>query len=102
MIQAHLQQELLEIHRKNQELAAQLLAKRIISSEELKRILSPEQIKLGEILIKERLILKYELEQALKEQTMSRKKLGEILIERRIIFPFQLERVLRKQGYQIK
>ncbi|PPS44337.1 hypothetical protein [Chroococcidiopsis sp. TS-821] len=97
MIQSQLQQELLEIQKKNQELAAQLLAKRIVSSEELKRILSPERSKLGEILIKEKLILKYELELALKEQEMSQKKLGEILIERRILFPFQLERVLKKQ-----
>lgn len=98
MIQSQLQQELLEIHKKNQELAAQLLAKQIISLEELDKILIGEQNRLGEILVKERLVLKYELDQALQEQKMTQKKLGEILVEKRVIFPFQLERVLRRQG----
>lgn len=98
MIQSQFQQELLEIHKKNQELAAQLLAKQIISLEEIEKILLGERDKLGEMLVKERLILKYELEQALKEQKLTQKKLGEILIERRVLFPFQLERVLIRQG----
>lgn len=97
MMQSQVQQELLELHQKNQELAAQLLAKKIISLEEMEKILSDERSKLGEILVKERLILKYELDQALKEQKITQKKLGEILIERRVIFPFQLERVLNRQ-----
>jgi len=97
MIQAQLEQELLEIYRKNQELATQLLEKQILSLKDIEKVLGSERTLLGEILIKEKLILKYELELALKEQEKTQKKLGEILIERRMIFPFQLERVLIKQ-----
>ena len=85
-----------ELYISNKKLAYQLLEKKIISSEQLDRILGI-QMQLGQLLIQEKLIFKPELELALIEQQESNKKLGEILLEKNIISPYQLDRTLRKQ-----
>ena len=85
-----------ELYIKNKELAYQLLEKKLISSEQLD-ILLGIQMQLGQLLIKEKLIFKPELELALTEQQESNKKLGEILVEKNIISSYQLDRTLRKQ-----
>lgn len=85
-----------ELYISNKKLAYQLLEKKIISSEQLDRILGI-QMQLGQLLIQEKLIFKPELELALTEQQESNKKLGEILVEKNIISPYQLDRTLRKQ-----
>lgn len=102
MMQSELDKVSSDLYRSNKKLAEQLLEKQIISAVQLEKILGDEQIPLGQLLIEERLILKYELELALLEQQYNSKKLGEILVEQQAISPEQLEKILIKQAWQVE
>jgi len=87
------------LHKKNKTLAEHLLEEQVISPEQLEELLGNKQILLGQLLIEEGLILKYELKIALLEQQLSGKKLGEILVEQQAVSPEQLSNTLRKQDF---
>lgn len=102
MMQSKVDKVLSDLYNSNKKLAEHLLEKQIISAVQLKKILGDEQIPLGQLLIEERLILKYELELALLEQQFNNKKLGEILVAQQSISPEQLEKILIKQAWQVE
>jgi murein DD-endopeptidase MepM/ murein hydrolase activator NlpD len=61
---------------------------------------SPQKVKIGEVLLKKKLISSEELEAALLYQKETGKKLGNILIERGVITNSQLEAALNRQYWQ--
>lgn len=93
---------LAELYSSNKKLAEHLLEKQIISADKLEKFLGNEQLPLGQLLIEEKLILKYELKKALLEQQINGKKLGKILVEQQSISPEQLEKVLKRQSWQVE
>jgi len=101
-MQSELDKVLSELYTSNKKLAEQLVEKQIISAEQLEKLLGDEQLPLGQLLVEERLILKYELKRALLEQQFSGKRLGEILVEQKAISAEQLEKVLSKQSWQLE
>ena len=80
-----------------------LIEKGYISQEELKYHLHNQTIKLGDLLIKHKVISERKLQSILNHQEFSPKKLGEIMVQRKIISAEQLgkflqEQYLRRQG----
>lgn len=101
-MQSELDKVLSELYTSNKKLAEQLLEREIISTEQLEKLLGDEQLPLGQLLVEEKLILKYELKRALLEQQFNGKRLGEILVEQQAISQEQLDKILRKQSWQLE
>lgn len=101
-MQSEIDKVLAELCSSNKKLAEQLLEKQVISAVQLDKLLGNEQMPLGQLLVEERLILKYELKVALMEQQFNGRRLGEILVEQKVISPEQLEKILRRQTWQVE
>ena len=99
-MESELDRILVSLYIKNKKLAEQLLEKQVISATQLNKLLGKESILLGQLLVEEGFILRYELKIALLEQQVSRKKLGEILVEQQTISTEQLAKSLRQQAWQ--
>ncbi len=99
---------LAEQHRTGEKLGSILVRRGLLTESELDTVLAfqkrqdgqkkqPSPLRLGEILVRTRVISRAKIEEALRRQRLSRKKIGDILVESGYIRPDQLERGLRLQ-----
>jgi hypothetical protein len=99
---------LAEQERTGKKLGAILVRRGLITPPELKAVLGFQQqqdagkrgrspLRLGEILVRNRMISREKIEEALRRQRLSRKQIGEVLIEAGYLKPEQLARGLRLQ-----
>ena len=72
----------------------------MISQEKLEQVLVEQDIRLGQLLIQERLISEVELNRVLEEQRNSNKRLGELLLEEKLVPQEKLQKVVEKQYWQ--
>jgi chitinase len=99
---------LAEQERTGEKLGTLLVRRGLITGSELDAVLAfqrrqgapksqPSPLRLGEVLVRSRLISREKIEEALRHQKLSRKKIGEVLVESGYLKPEQLAQSLRLQ-----